>query len=382
MKYFIYQVVKYLLIVLFLVAFVLYLARTDKLPRFLPDEVRNYIIDFSDVVLSYDIFSEIYKPFSLVFDFLADDGYQYKYSTLPEVIIKRLDSTVDKIDNDINLFVNNPLFESWVIQSLIGGKNQVLYDLMKSSFDYAYLVGIGIYSSRGVEIAYSGNEVSKDIINYAINNRKQLVLVGPYLIRVRELKKDVDFIDGKLLVILDSKLLLKEVFNSELSDFKDVYVLDYYSTNVLFSLNGTDAAILRENAFKGSLEIGRESLNNKVLSYKDLFYVGFIYSKPNFLRVINIAFRIIIIVGALILLIWLNLRIKEELTKVSKKEEILLKQLRNGLKQLPYKGVNEKKDINNLFVISTDQSLKYFENFVKTDVEVSKEASNRSLFRF
>jgi hypothetical protein len=382
MKYFIYQVVKYLLIVLFLVALVLYLARTDKLPRFLPDEVRNYIIDFSDVVLSYDIFSEIYKPFSLVFDFLADDGYQYKYSTLPEVIIKRLDSTVDKIDNDINLFVNNPLFESWVIQSLIGGKNQVLYDLMKSSFDYAYLVSIGIYSSRGVEIAYSGNEVSKDVINYAINNRKQLVLVGPYLIRVRELKKDVDFIDGKLLVILDSKLLLKEVFNSELSDFKDVYVLDYYSTNVLFSLNGTDAAILRENVFKGSLDIGRESLNNKVLSYKDLFYVGFIYSKPNFLRVINIAFRIIIIVGVLILLIWLNLKIKEELTKVGKKEEILLKQLRNGLKQLPYKGGNEKKDINNLFVISTDQSLKYFENFVKTDVEVSKEASNRSLFKF
>jgi hypothetical protein len=382
MKYFIYQVVKYLLIVLFLVVLVLYLARTDKLPRFLPDEVRNYIIDFSDVVLSYDIFSEIYKPFSLVFDFLADDGYQYKYSTLPEVIIKRLDSTVDKIDNDINLFVNNPLFESWVIQSLIGGKNQVLYDLMKISFDYAYLVSIGIYSSRGVEIAYSGNEVSKDVINYAINNRKQLVLVGPYLIRVRELKKDVDFIDGKLLVILDSKLLLKEVFNSELSDFKDVYVLDYYSTNVLFSLNGTDAAILRENAFKGSLEIGREGLNNKVLSYNDLFYVGFIYSKPNFLRVINIAFRIIIIVGVLILLIWLNLRIKEELTKVSKKEEILLKQLKDGLKQLPYKGGNEKKDINNLFVISTDQSLKYFENFVKTDVEVSKEASNRSLFRF
>ncbi len=381
MKYFVYQVVKYLLMILLLFVFVLYLAKTEKLPRFLPDEVKNYLIDFSDVVLSYDVFLKIYKPFSAVFDFLADDGYHYKYKTLPEVILKRLDAAVGEIDNDINLFVNNPLFETWVIQSLIGGNNQVLYDLMKNSFDYPYLIGIGIYSSRGVEIAYNGKEVNKDVIDYVIS-RRQLALVGPYFVKVRELKKDIDFIDGRLLVILDAKLFFKEVFNSELKDFRDVYIVDYYSTNVLFSLNGTSAALLRENAFKENLEIEGESLNNKVLSYRDLFYVGFVYSKPNFLRVVNIAFRIVLIVGILVLLVWLNLKAKEELTKVSRKEEMLLKQLKGNLKQLPHGDVKEKKDINNLFVVSTDQSLNYFENFVKTDIEVSKETSGRSLLKF
>jgi len=371
MKYFAYQVAKYFLILLVTVILVLYLAKNDKLPRFLSDEVRNYLVDLSDTILSYDIFSKVYTPFSAVFDFLADDGYHYKYETLPDTILKRLDGFVFSIDNDINLFTNNPVFESWIIQSIIKGKSQVLDEVISNYFNYPYLIGVGIYSARGIEITYYGKNIPSEIVNYTINSRKKLVLNGPYFARIKELKKDVDFIDGYLIVFLDSKLFFKEVFNSELKDFKNIYILDPY-TNILYSMLDINDTI-KDNAFNSTMNIYGEVFNNKVVPYKNLFYVGFTYPKPNFLRVINIAFRIILVVGILILLVWLNLKIKSELTKINKREEMLLKQLKSGLKQLPYKSIKEKKDINNLYVTSTEQSLKYFENFVKNDKETSNE---------
>ncbi|MGB9621337.1 MAG: hypothetical protein ACP5PT_01440 [Brevinematia bacterium] len=370
MGYKIYQLLKYFLISVIVFLGVLYMAKTDRLPKFIPDDIRNSLVDFSDSVLSYDMFKVVYKPFSDVVDFLADDGYTYKYEELPKVLVDRINSELNVVDNNINLLLNNPLFETWIVTSLVSG-SQILKEVFTNYFNENFYVGFGVYNSKLYKIfSYSTPELK----NPGVLLNGNISFYDNYLLRIKKLSKEVDFIEGYFVVFIDAKKFFDYVFDSEKDNFEIIFL--YSGGKVYYSTRQYDYNYISSIIGIPEVNIGGKSFFQKQLSFSNI-NIGFVYPKPSAIRWVFIGVKLIILGVILYFLIILNNLIKSKLAYSQERKKMIIKSLRNGVRMLPFKSDEE---IHNTLVKATEKNLRYFEEFVKTDISSSKASKKKISF--
>lgn len=371
MKYKLYQFLKYTTIALLLFLLIVYIGKTDRLPRFIPDDIRNALVDFSDSVLSHDTFKSIYVPFAKVVDFLADDGYTYKYEELPKIILERINTELFAIDNNVNLFLNNPLFETWIITSL-ASQSPIVKGVFTNYFSEDFYCGFSIYNSKLREVfSYAPLELK----NPGLLLKNTLVFYDGYLLKVKNLSKDIDFIDGYFVVFIDSKKFFDYVLNSEKDDFNVIFV--YEGDKVYYSTKMYDFDYLSSILGKSEVFINGKSFFQKNVPFYNMS-ISFVYPKPSFIRWIFIVFKLLVFGFIVYFLILLNNSIKQKLSYSEEKKKILVKSLKREIGVLPFKS---EEQLHNTFIKTTEQTLKYFDEFVKTDVSSTKETKKKvSLF--
>lgn len=375
MKYVLYQVGKYILITLTLVIVVIYLAKTDRLPMFLPDNVRNTLIDFSDYLLSYQTLRVVYSPFQSALDFIADDGYSYKYSVLPKTIVDRIHSEFSSIENSINLFLNNPLFETWIIPNTF--PSEVLKETFKNYFYEDFYSGFSIYSSKFIEIFSLGVSTSNEDFRKFLLSTDTVEYYKGYLLKVRKLSKYLDFIDGFLVIYIDKDKFFDHILGSS----KDDFALFYISLNkdIVYSSVGVPKEYLLDNMNSGYISLFGRTLSQKVLKYGS-FDIGFVIPEPSWTRWIYVSLKILVLIGVIIILFYINRSIVLRLKKSSELKQKMIEEMKKIIKDRPL----QRSDmvISNLLVKTTEENLKFFESLVENDIKSSKELKKKiSFFR-
>lgn len=370
MKYTLYQITKYFLILLVLFTFIVYLGKTQKLPKFLPDDVRNYIVDFSDYVLSYDTVKVIYKPIEVTIEFLADDGYTYRYTVLPQSVLDRFNNEIESMNNSLNLFLNNPLFETWILPNLVSS-GAIVKESFRNYFPEDFYLGFVIYSSKGIEIFSFGVSKGENFRNVIYG--EGLSFYDKYMLVIRKLSKDVDFIDGFFVLVVDKNKFFDYVLDhNSRNSFEIVYVVE--RGKIVYSSKEVPEEYLLENITSDSISIWGSSYRQRVLQYGNM-ELGFVFSNPSWVRWIYVILKVLLFIGVLVGLFFIN---KAIVSKLKASEEIkrkLILDLKNSVKR------KQDLSINNFLVKATDDNLKFFEKFVEEDVKNTKSSRKISIFR-
>lgn len=341
---------------------------------FIPDDIRNALVDFSDYILSYETVKSIYLPIESVVDFLADDGYTYKYNMLPKSIVDRLDNEINSIDNTINLFLNNPLFETWIIPNLTSSDG-ILKETFKNYFSEEFYEGFSIYSSKMIEIFSLG--IPKDEnIKFSINSQKKISFFGDYLIIIRKLTKDLDFIDGYFVLTIDKNKFFNYILNDNKDDFELVYVV--LGNSIIFTSKDVSISYLQQNLESEYLSLWGSSFKQITTSYEDI-KVYFVLPNPSWVRWIFVIIKIIVLAGVFVFLFYINKMIKKKLKQAEDTKTKVIKELKKSFNtnSLP----SSDTAINNILVKTTEENLKFFENFVQQDIKSLKQTKKTSIFR-
>lgn len=375
MKYVVYQASKYILITIILIAVIMYLAKTDRLPMFLPDSVRNTLIDLSDYLLSHQTLRAVYSPFHSALDFIADDGYSYKYSVLPKTIVDRLRSEFSSIENSINLFLNNPLFETWIIPNTF--PTEILEETFKNYFYEDFYSGFSIYSSKFIEIFSLGISTSNEDFRKFLLSTDTVKHYKDYILKVRKLSKYLDFIDGFLVVYIDKNKFFEHILASSKDDFALFYVS--LNNDILYSSTSVPKEYLLENMGSEYISLFGKTLRQKVLKYESLD-IGFVIPEPSWTRWIYVSLKVSILIGIIAVLFYVNRNIVLRLKKSSELKKKMIDEIKKIIKDQPLK--RSDMAISNLLVKTTEENLKFFESLVENDVKTFKELKKKvSFFR-
>ncbi|MFN4244773.1 MAG: hypothetical protein ACK4F9_01310 [Brevinematia bacterium] len=374
-KYRIYQLLKYSLMFIGTVILIVYLAKTDRLPKFIPDDVRNSLVDFSDYLLSYDYIRSIYSPIESTIDFLADDGYSYKYNVVPRMVLERFDNELKSIDNTINLFLNNPLFETWIVPNLISSDG-ILEEVFRNYFPENLYVGFFILSSKFVNIFSLGLPKDENI-KYFLNSSAKFKFYRDYFLVVRKLSRDLDFLEGFFVLVIDKNKFLNYVLNSEKSGFELVYIVQ--GNDVVYVSGDVSKEYLRDQYNSDVISILGNTFKQSVIDYQD-FKICFVLPNPSWIRWVYIVLKLLLLAGVIVLLFYINRLIKLKIKQTRDIKHQLIKELKGVVSGKQVLGGGQS--FSNLLVRTTEDSLKFFENFVEQDIKSTKyKRSKTSIFR-
>ncbi len=376
MKYVIYQVVKYFIVFIFAFVLIVYLAKTDRIPRFIPDDIRNGLVDFSDYVLSYEYFRVVYSPIESVIDFLADDGYVYAYNTVPKIVVERLDNEIKSAENIINLFLNNPLFETWIVPNIVSSDG-ILKETFKNYFSEDFYTGFVILSSKFVDV-FSLNFPKDENIRYLLNSSGKLKFYSNYVLVIRKLSRDLDFIEGFFVLVLDKKKFFDRIFDGEKSIFEIIYIVQ--GNNVVYSSKDVPYEYLRDQHYSDFVQLFGDTFKQSVVDYGNM-KICFVLSKPSWVRWIYVFVKLLLFGGIIVLLFFINRSIKMRLKQSRDIRYKFVKELKSLISDKTIS--NSSAGISNLLVKTTEDNLKFFENFVEQDVKSMKDIKKRrtSIFR-
>lgn len=369
MKYTLYQITKYFLILIVIFVLVIYLGKTQKLPKFLPDDVRNSIVDFSDYVLSYETFRVVYSPIERGIEFLADDGYSYKYRVLPQSIIDRLNNEVESMNNSLNLFLNNPLFETWILPNLVSS-SAIIKDTFKNYFSEDFYLGFVIYSSKMIDVFSLGVPREENFRGVVYDNG--ISFYGKNMVFVRRLSKDIDFLDGFFVLVIDKEKFFDYILNHDKNSFEIVYIV--HKDRVVYSTKNVPEEYLLKSLHLDVISILGGSYKQKVLTYNNV-KIGFVFPNPTWVRWIYIVLKILVLLGFLVGLFFINRSIVMKLKKSEEIKRKLISDLKNSI------GSKSDLSFNNLLVKTTEENLKFFDKFVEQDIKTTKTTKKMSIFR-
>ncbi|MCX8029736.1 MAG: hypothetical protein N2712_07075 [Brevinematales bacterium] len=358
MKYTLYQVAKYTFVFFVLFIFFIYLSKTDRLPRFIPDDVRNTLIDFSDYLLSYDTFSVVFSVFQSFFDFLADDGYSYKYSLLPKAIVDRLSSEFDAINNSINLFLNNPLFETWIIPNTF--PQGILKETFRNYFSEDFYTGFSIYSSKFIQIFSLGVPESDDVKQFLVSF-DGFSFHKDYILKYRKLSRDLDLIDGYFVLYIDKKKFFDYVLGDSKREFEMVYF--YYGGNIVYLSRDVSIDYVLRNIDSQKIELFGNIFAQRTFKY-DGMIIGFVIPNPSWTRFLYVGFKILVFLAFLFILFRINISIRDKLKRERDIRYRMIKDLKKAVSSL---SKPSDMAISNLLVKATEENLKYFEALVEND---------------
>lgn len=374
MKYRVYQIVKYSTFAILLTILVIYFAKTDRLPRFLPDDLRNTLVDASDYILSYEAIKTIYTPLESALDFLADDGYTHKYRVLPRSIVDRLDKEINAIENSINLFLNNPLFETWIVPNLVLSDG-ILEETFKNYFPEEFHLGFQIYSSKLIEI-FSLNVPKDETIKHSLNSTSKIKLPKNYFLKVRKLSKDLDFIEGFFVLVMDKNRFFDFVLGNDKRNFELIYIVQ--GNEIVYSSKSIPNEHLRQSISSETISIFGKTFRQKTVPYEDI-KISFVIPNPTWVRWLNIGLKILILSGIVVLLFYANKLIKNKLKQAEDIKQKIIKELKRSISS----SSTPKSDVAlyNMLVKTTEENLKFFESFVKHDIDSTKKTKKVSIFR-
>ncbi len=360
----IYRILKYTLIFVIVFGGLIYLSRTDRFPKILPEEFRLFIIDVSDTILSPKFVNQIYRSFDSFIDLLADDGYTSKYNSLPIIIKDRFVSEISFLESKINIFLSNPLVETLFIENLISknGNTTIFNKVLKETFEDKYIRSLEIATYTGnVIFSSSSKETPQDEVKYIMFSKEKVIFSRNEIILKRDLRENIDFIKGTLILKIDPSEFIIKVANSEFGSFKNIY-LSQHNGQILFSFEKIDDKL---DLNQIEVEILGTPLRNKAIELYPGVYLGFMYRGPGFERYIFIAIKVLVFVGVILLLIWLNRKIVRRIEYVKNKEKFLIKELKalSGSRKNDSKLHNQRE----LFFLETaEKNLNFLENLITT----------------
>ncbi|MEN2998114.1 MAG: hypothetical protein ABDH28_03655, partial [Brevinematia bacterium] len=285
-----------------------------------------------------------------------------------------LDKEMASVENSVNLFLNNPLFETWIIPSLIASDG-VLKEAFRNYFPEDFYLGFLIYSSKMIDVFSLGVPRSESI-KYVLNSQNKIKFYNGYLLKVRKLTKDMDFIDGFFVLVIDKDKFFNYLLGDDKNSFELIYAVQ--GNEVVYSSREVPKDYLKLNISADSISIWGNTFRQSVIPYEDI-NVGFVIPKPSWVRWLYIFVKILLLAGFFVGFFYINSAIKRKLRYAEDMKQKIIKDLKKSFSgtSLPASDVS----ISNMLVKATEKNLKFFEAFVEQDVKSLKETKKLSIFR-
>ncbi len=314
----IYYVFKYTMEFLVVSALIIALARSGKMPGIVPVEVVDFIVDFSDSLLSSETADKVAKFVFSVRDFVLDDGHQKKYDAILNAVSDSARQMINRVFDSMYLFSQNSSFRLALFEYSLGrGAGEISSSLdrfLESSSEFVESVGIVDLSGSLISISGSKEipEMDKKLLESVFNSGRSRVFVdGGKLIFLKPLREDVEGVDGIMFVVSPFDSFVRNLAK----EFKE------YQISV-FSLSGKKIVSWSDDNL---LPVVAKLIKDEATDWKarEVFYlpdgsggelkIYAVYPRPSWVNSAFVILKVSIMVFLIVFLVFLNRQIKESL---------------------------------------------------------------------